>query len=279
MTAGAASPCLAAALRCAAKGWPVLPLAGKLPTVAHGCKDASTDPGVVERWWTRDPSANLGIATGTQAGVWVLDLDLHDPAASGIVSIQALEEVHGRVPGTLTVRTGTGGLHLYWRMPQDRRVRNRAKIRPGIDARGDGGYVVAPPSIHPDTHTAYVVPEAGRLPVADAPLWLLDLVAPLAAPRNPAPPAPVGLRLPPGEYDREAARRLRVDPGTRERAALALGGMVAGASAKGIRCPSCGRPSVWWPIVPDAESQTARCHHLNSCGWWGRISDLLGGLS
>lgn len=272
------SPCLAAALRCAAKGWPVLPLRGKLPATVHGCKDATTDRGVVAEWWRRDPEANLGIATGTRAGVWVLDLDLHDPTASGLVSMQALEGVHGPLPDTLTVRTGTGGLHMYWRMPQDRKVRNRAAIRAGIDARGDGGYVVAPPSVHPTTGTTYEVPDLGRHPVVDAPLWLLDLVAPLAAPRNPAPPAPTGIRLPPGEYDREASRRLKSDPGTRERAALALGGVVAGGSAKGIRCPQCQRPSVWWPIIPDTASQTARCHHLNSCGWWGRISDLLGGI-
>lgn len=270
-------PCLVAALRCAAKGWPVLPLRGKLPTVAHGVHDATTDRRVIAGWWDRDPDGNLGIATGTQAGVWVLDLDLHDPEASGLMSIQALEAVHGVLPETLTVRTGTGGLHLYWRMPQDRKVRNRAKMRPGIDARGDGGYVVAPPSLHPDTGAAYQVPEAGRHPVADAPGWLLDLVSPPATVRHPAPPAPMGMRLPPGEYEAEALRRLKSDPGTRQRAAESLGGHVAGVSAKGVPCPQCGRPSVWWPLVPDAPSQTARCSHLNSCGWWGRISNLIGG--
>ena len=256
----------------------MLPLRGKLPTVAHGVHDASVEPEVIRGWWDKDPAGNLGVATGTAAGVWVLDLDLHDPSASGLASIQSLEAVHGALPDTLTVRTGTGGLHLYWRMPLDRKVRNRAKMRPGIDARGDGGYVVAPPSVHPDTGTVYAVPDAGRHPVVDAPAWLLDLVAPVAAPRNPAPPAPQGLRLPPGEYEAEALRRLKGDPGTRTRAAEALGGHVAGASCKGVPCPHCGRPSVWWPVVPDAPSQTARCAHLNSCGWWGRIGDLLGSM-
>jgi len=261
----------------------VFPLRGKVPIVRHGLNDATTDPGRVRQWWQRHPDANLGLTTGGDAGIWVLDVDVHDPSKNGLVSMAGLEDEHGELPDTLTIRTGSGGLHLYWAMPQGRDIRNRTAVAPGIDVRGTGGYVVAPPSIHPDTGEQYRVPDEGRHRIATPPDWLVDLVAPLQPRRRPSPQARTGVRLPPGDYHREAARRLRQDPGTRERLAERLGAQLVGSgenrSAKGVRCPQCGRPSVWWPIAPRCPSGTARCAHLNSCGWWGSLADLIGGIS
>lgn len=266
-----------AALRCAAKGWPVLPLRGKLPHTRHGLKDAVTDPAQVRDWWRQWPDANLGICTGTEAGVWVLDIDTHGEH-NGYASLDELEAEHGALPDTLAVLTGSGGLHLYWTMPEGRRLRNRTSVRPGLDVRGSGGYVVAPPSVHPDTRQPYEV--KARHPVAEAPAWLVDLVAPVQPRKRPPPPCPTGVRLPPGRYQAEARRRLKEDPGTRERLGLALGGRVAGqgdnATIKGVRCPQCGRPSVWWPLMPQ-HGGFAKCNHANSCGWWGPLDTFTSG--
>lgn len=268
----------ASAMRCAKKGWPVFPLNGKIPMIAHGLNAASTDPTQIREWWTRWPDANIGLCTGAAAGIWVLDLD-NKPDKNGIASIDALESEHGVTPPTLTIRTGSGGFHAYFAAPTDREVRNRTAVRPGIDVRGDGGYVVAPPSIHPGTGLPYAVVESRRVPIIEAPAWLLDLVAPIKPAVRTPPPAPTGVRLPPGEYDREVQRRLRTDPGTRARLGEARGGKLSGegsgASVKGVVCPQCHRPSVWWPVYPRCTAGNARCAHLNSCGWWGPLTAFL----
>jgi hypothetical protein len=256
----------------------VFPLRGKVPMISHGLNAASTDPERVKEWWARWPEANIGLCTGSAAGFWVLDLDIKD-GRNGNESLDALEAEHGATPETLTIRTGSGGLHAYFATPPDREVRNRSNVRPGIDVRGDGGYVVAPPSIHPETGVLYEVLISRRVPIAEAPPWLLELVAPIKPAVRIPPPAPTGIKLPPGEHDREVARRLRTDPGTRARLGEARSGKLSSegsnASIKGVVCPSCGRPSVWWPIYPRCTAGNARCAHLNSCGWWGPLSTFL----
>lgn len=175
------------AMTYAGRGWPVFPLrhAGKEPDTAHGFKDATTEAGQLRSWWGGAGTARgIGLATGAPSGVWVLDLD----GQPGLRSVQALEATHGALPTTLCTRTGGGGLHLFWRMPAGRAVRNRTAVEPGIDVRGTGGYVVLPPSGHPSGQAYAWVDEA--VEVAEAPGWLLDLVAPL--PRPAPPPAPQG---------------------------------------------------------------------------------------
>lgn len=142
-------------------GWPVLPLhsivdggcscgkaecasPGKHPRTKHGLKDSSTDPEVLRRWWTEWPSANVGVRTGAAAGIVVVDID---PRHGGDDSLAALICEHGELPATTEALTGGGGQHLIFQHPGTQ-VRNRSNIRPGTDVRGDGGYVVAPPSTH-----------------------------------------------------------------------------------------------------------------------------------
>jgi hypothetical protein len=160
----------ALALRYAARGWNVFPInAGeKTPATAHGLLDATTDPDTIRSWWKDMPDASVGIRCGSASGLVVLDVD---PAHGGEDSLRDLEAKHGPLPATLEAATGGGGLHLFFRHP-GRPVRNSAgTLGKGLDLRGDGGYVVAPPSIHP-SGKRYAWLGAGRLEAA--PEWILE---------------------------------------------------------------------------------------------------------
>lgn len=162
---------LDAARQWAAMGIPVFPVRGKIPRTGHGVKDATTDEARIEAWWGEAPNAGIGGATGAPCGSWVLDVD----GDTGRASLAELEATHGNLPETLTCRTGGGGEHRWFQMPEDRAVGNRAGFRPCLDVRGTGGYVVLPPSPHPSGQRYEIVVDA---PIAPAPPWLLDLVAP-----------------------------------------------------------------------------------------------------
>lgn len=115
---------------------------GKAPLTPHGCKDAATVRKQIEAWWDRWPEANIGIATGN--GLMVVDVDSHE--ADGKASMKEWEAVNRKLPMTWISRTGGGGLHVFFQT--DEAVRNRAGVLPGVDIRGVGGLIVAPPSIH-----------------------------------------------------------------------------------------------------------------------------------
>lgn len=144
----------------------------KIPATEHGCLDATTDPTLIEEWWSRNPDYNIAIATGAHSGAFILDVD----GDGGEHSLRHLEERHGPLPPTVEVITGKGR-HVYFDWP-GRTVRNSAgKIGSGLDIRGDGGYGVAPPSVHPSGRPyAFSVDSAKTL--APAPAWLLDRLAP-----------------------------------------------------------------------------------------------------
>jgi hypothetical protein len=172
------------ALAYAARGWPVFPCAGKKPLTPHGFKDASTNPNVIERWWLRHPDANIALATGKDAGVFVIDVDSGKvpEAAASLLGLE--KELGGELPETLESTTGTGGRHLFFAWSESHEVRNKNALRPGIDVRGEGGYVILPPSIHPDTKRPYVW-FPGRTVTAYAGRACLDFLAP--PPKNVAP--------------------------------------------------------------------------------------------
>jgi hypothetical protein len=134
----------------------------------------------VADWWSGDRARyGVGILTGSASGnIFVLDVDV-GPGKDGDDSLRALQMTHGDLPETAEVRTGGGGLHLYFRAPPGVAVvRNSAsKLGPGLDIRGEGGFVVAPPSMHASGQP-YVWSWTNTLAegIADAPAWLLDLV-------------------------------------------------------------------------------------------------------
>jgi putative DNA primase/helicase len=107
-------------------------------------KNATTDEKTIRTWYGQMPTANVGIATGTRSGLLVIDVDVDKGGKS---SLSKLERDAGNLPATLTSRTGGGGYHFLYECP-GRGCRNRAGVLPGIDVRGDGGYIVAPPSTH-----------------------------------------------------------------------------------------------------------------------------------
>jgi hypothetical protein len=146
---------------------PVFPCepGGKRPLTHNGFWEASADPRRVESWWRRWPGANLGVPTGERSELLVLDVDA---ASGGPESLAALEREHGPLPRTTRSRTGGGGMHVFFRYPAGDEVRNSAgRLGPGLDVRGEGGYVVVPPS---RTRGAYEWLD--RTPLA-GPSWLL----------------------------------------------------------------------------------------------------------
>lgn len=167
------------------RGWAVHPLLArskKPPARSRGFYDATRDVAQVRDWWAAQPSRNIGIRTGSASRIWVLDVD----GPRGESSLAELEREHGPVMATFTVRTGNGR-QMYFAWPVEVEVRNDTDLRPGIDVRGEGGYVVGPGSVHPSGRIYEIAVDA---PVAAAPPWLLDLVAGREAPPPPATPSP-----------------------------------------------------------------------------------------
>ncbi|MBP3509202.1 phage/plasmid primase, P4 family [Oscillibacter sp.] len=118
---------------------------GKHPRTGKGSREATRDPEQIRAWWQQWPDANIGIATGRVTGLMVIDIDTRH---QGDEYFPELPERYGELPETWEVQTG-GGRHMYFRTPETALIRNRANWVQGVDVRGEGGYVVAPPSLHP----------------------------------------------------------------------------------------------------------------------------------
>jgi len=142
------TPDLAAAARTlAAAGVPVFPCEpdGKRPLTRRGFLNATSDPGQVAAWWSRTPEANIGLPTGAASGVVVVDVDVHGPVDGRAAWRRASEA--GLVDGAgLLVRTPTGGAHAYFPATSGTVQRSWQAAGTGVDFRGDGGYIIAPPS-------------------------------------------------------------------------------------------------------------------------------------
>ena len=120
---------------------PVFPLSGKVPLVSGGFQAATQDEEEIQTWWSRWADAGIGVPTGEISGFDVLDVD----GDEGVESLKQYEAEHGPVPDTYVVITGRG-CHYY--LEHDPEMKNRAGFLPGLDVRGEGGYVVVPPSLH-----------------------------------------------------------------------------------------------------------------------------------
>lgn len=140
------------ALHYAEMGLAVFPLAcrDKVPAVVGGCKVATTKRTTIERWWDKNPQYNIGIATGNKSsGLVVIDLDVDkNKGIDGYDVLRDWQNKHGKLPETWQSITGRGGYHYFYK---DAIVHsNRVGLYEGVDIRGEGGYIVAPPSVHPN---------------------------------------------------------------------------------------------------------------------------------
>jgi putative DNA primase/helicase len=129
-------------------GWAVFPVNQyKVPMIRNGCRGASNHPDVVRQWWEAYPDANVAIATGRRSGLVVIDVDIKN-GKDGLASLHAaygdcLDIHHDQ---QLTAKTPSGGFHLYYQWDESIPVTVAVDVLPGIDIRGEGGYVLAPPS-------------------------------------------------------------------------------------------------------------------------------------
>ncbi len=173
----------------ATHGLRVFPLTerAKKPAICRWQQRATADCARVIRLAAKHGTDNVGVATG--GSIVVVDLDVkagHD----GFAALKCLEREHGTLPATLTALTPTSGAHLYFRVPFGSDLRNSAsKLAQGIDVRGKGGFVVAPPSIHPNGG-AYAWRDGngpGQVPIAPLPVAWLHLIQQTSQARAPAP--------------------------------------------------------------------------------------------
>jgi hypothetical protein len=184
---------LDAALAYAARGWPVFPVhtptkkgcscgqpdcgqIGKHPRTKHGFKDASTDPAQIRRWWKAWPQANIGVPTGEASGLVVVDID---PRNGGNLTRGDLEAEHGKFTDTVQSETGGGGQHLVYEAPADELRCGTDALGPGIDIKAEGGYIVAPPSLHASGLCYEWEATSGPddMPLAPLPDWFPRLLA------------------------------------------------------------------------------------------------------
>lgn len=250
-----ASDMLQAALEYTATGLPVFPLytakggacdcskgewcdsPGKHPRPSHGFKEASIDEAQIREWWEEYPEANIGVATGSGSGRIVLDVD-------GPEGAEALKGKH--LPPTAVSHTGRGTHYWFKAPPGD--LPSKVGILPKVDVRGDGGYVVAPPSLH-YSGTRYrwneqLTPRA--VGFAPCPEWIVELVGG----HNGA-----GLRRSPEERRRLVSDG--VSEGERHSALCSLAGLVL---ASGLRTETATELLLAWnearcrPPLPQDEA-------------------------
>ncbi|MFE1976619.1 bifunctional DNA primase/polymerase [Streptomyces hygroscopicus] len=291
MTHEARSALLRAALDAAERGWAVFPLrSGTKRPALHGedscprigdCAGlhrkwedrATIDPNRIRRAWG-DVPFNIGIATGP-SGLVVVDLDVPKTKASadtpsGVTNFRALCERAGQaVPTTLTVRTASGGQHLYFTAPAGARLGNSAgRLGKRIDTRAWGGYVVGPGSTTPGGAYAVIDPA----PVAPLPEWLYALLSPRQAARAVIDPPSARTTARASRYastalTAETAAVQHAEEGERNatllRAARALGRFIAWGDLPRSVVEDALQAAGEWAGLPDAECRTTIRSGLN----------------
>lgn len=169
---------LDAAIEYASKGMAVFPLKprAKEPLTRHGVKDATTNFNTIEKWWTKHPNANIGIACGqVSGGLLVIDLDEKPNGISGTDTLHNWERENGTLPETVRSITGKGGAHILYRI--DHVEKNKINLLEGVDIRSDDGYIVAPPSVHPNGRSYEWEYDPEEYEIADADETVLKLLA------------------------------------------------------------------------------------------------------
>jgi hypothetical protein len=162
-----------AAVQYAEFGWLVLPLktGTKEPIYKGWPSKATNNVEQVAKWWSKTPSANIGILAGEKSGFIALDID---PKNGGDKSLSKLLNGENQLPETATQKTGSGGTHTLFKYPDDLIKTTRGRLGTGIDICSDKSYIVVSPSIHPNG-----IPYAWENDynkINPCPPWLLDLL-------------------------------------------------------------------------------------------------------
>lgn len=164
------------ALYYASRGWQVFPIkpGTKDEPLCKWGAEATTDRSKISSWWARRPDANIGIATGSRSKLVVLDVD---NGKGGAESLLALQVEYGKLPDTIESITGSGGRHILFEHPGVKILNQAGRLGVGLDIRGDGGYIVAPPSVHPNGKNYEWEPSSipSKTQLAQMPGWLIDL--------------------------------------------------------------------------------------------------------
>ena len=153
-------------------GWAVHPLKiDKSPATKHGRDDATRDEPKIKAYFRN--GAQIGVATGPESGLFVLDIDLDEKhGINGYETLAYLEGIHGKLPHTPCQKTGRGGAQYLFKY-QDGLKNSAGKVGAGIDTRGQGGYIVVAPSRNTNGPYTWIVPPQD-VPLADVPQWLID---------------------------------------------------------------------------------------------------------
>lgn len=157
---------------------------GKHPTTPRGVLDATTNESQIRAWFGEfgNPHANIGIATGKESGLVVVDFDI----AKGANVVELFERDNVDMPDTTIIKTGAG-LHFYYRYPSSGEIKNSvSRLGKFIDVRGQGGYVVAPPSRHASGARYQIQNDTDNLAEFPA-VWLKTLNEPIAPAPAPGP--------------------------------------------------------------------------------------------
>lgn len=169
-------------LQCSCKNGIDCSSSGKHPRTWNGLRDATTDVNKIITWWENHPSANIGLLTGKESGIFVLDIDIKTDVAipyNGEITLEKmqkgyrllLKEDFEPIPITLTAISGSGSRHLYFKYNLDLPCKNSASaIGLGLDIKSDNGYIIAPPSNHKSGNKYQWF--SFNTPIEDAPEWL-----------------------------------------------------------------------------------------------------------
>jgi putative DNA primase/helicase len=198
---------LDAALSYADRGWHVFPChtptadgcscrqdacedIGKHPRTKHGFKDATTDEAQIRRWWKMWPAANVAIRTGAVSALAVLD---RDDYKNGSDTLEELERTYSPLPETVLGLTGGGGQHYLFAHPGNHVPTDVDTLGAGLDTRGDGGYIIAPPSLHKSgkRYAWEVLHEPQDMPLAPLPDWVQALCQKTARQAGPSAGEPI----------------------------------------------------------------------------------------
>ena len=213
--------------RCGCRAGENCTSAGKHPLVIrnlfeHGVLDATNDLAKLEAAWALHPRANIGLATGAVSGIYVLDPDDTD----GLENLMMLQQANSILPPTLTSLTGGGGMHHIFQCPSGHWPNTTSGLAQNIDTRGDGGYIILPPSTHKSGRAYSWKPFCGptRVEIAPLPPWVQSLAQSLLKNKTetstPLPTAGFSSSTPPPDFASDGSKWLaqalaRAVPGTR----------------------------------------------------------------